>query len=274
MFSAIGFTPISQISETMPTFAEFAKMWDDEKSISRIRNFSPSDFMENRLFSVVFANTNPFLCSPQGHVVEFASRDLFDKIEWPDELTKHLLDDEYAQLQLASGYIEKETSEKIWGPGISPPPRSSLPLFFLRGVYVVSLQNYLTLRRVALKEYTEDELHDAVALSFEIDPVYQVIEQFEGWSICIPNDKVKPPQSWFEDTSPGNWHSENGTKRVSQAELVRKILDGFRENKFSTKQEAFTLYGQSSSIRGFGMAWANAAQTEPQLSKPGRKKDR
>ena len=262
MFCPEGYLIINDLAQLTPLAIDFVKEVNQSQQ-NRFRGISVQDIIENKQFSLLLELSSVHLSSPTGQVVRFASEEIFDKIDFPDELEAVLEPQMEVQLGIQRAHISHEIAVEVYGSDSSESvPRPAMPLFFQRPYYTVTLNNYRTLRELAKKYWKTDDVSEALALSFENDPFWQIIEKFEGWSMCVPKadfaeiltrgPMMKPP---FE----------------SEAELVRKIIHGFDDKSFRTKSEAFGLFSGSASHRKFGMAWARAADQRPELSSPGRK---
>ncbi len=226
---------------------------------------SVNDIIEHQVLSWAFEDCSPRLCSPRGDVIKLDGHGLFDRIDFPPELEEVANEFELASMGLSRAYISSEIQDEMYGEG-KVPPRPSMPLFFNRSQYVVSLRNYKKLKEIALRVYSEGELFDEMGLAFEIDPDWSVFESFEGWAICLPEENFKP------DSSVPRSLPDLGQTKKSRTQLVREIIEGYQSRDFQTKLEARDLYStEAVSVRAFNFAWADAAVTCPELSKSGRR---
>lgn len=146
-----------------------------EWSIEKYPYQTPSDAYENLVFKTILENDALRICSPTGTILK-VSEEILDKIDMLDFFSP-----ESFPISHFAGLVRDESGEVKW---------RGMPLFFERHYYTVSLSNYREYKKVALNEYREEELWDAVCLPFELDPLWHLVEQFEGYSLCAVADKL------------------------------------------------------------------------------------
>lgn len=262
VFCPNDYLTLNEIAELVPPFLDFNNR-KDSIEFSRFEGESLQDMIENKCFSLLLEKSAVHLCSPSGTVVRFWGAEIFDKVDFPKELEPFLDPITEAQLGVRKPIVSHEIAVDYFGvDGSDSMPRPALPLFFQRSYYVVSLKNYRLLRELALRKWNPEEVNDALALNFELDPFWDIIQRFEGWSICAPRDD-------FTDLTSN--HTIEIPKFESESTLVSRILKALELQEFRTKREAFDLVAGSASHRKFNMAWARAAEMKPELSAPGRK---
>ncbi len=269
MFAPEKYVSLKHAYYHAPTEFDFGPAPENfsENTIGQTYNpkMSITDILEHQVLRWAFEDCSPRLCSPKGEVIKLDGHGLFDRIDFPPELEQVADEIELASMGLSRAHISIEILDEMYGEGAAPP-RPSMPLFYNRSQYIVSLKNYKKLKEIALRVYSEEELFDAMGLAFETDPDWSVFEAFEGWAICMPEENFTPESS----------HSRAlpslGQTKKSRAQLKREIIEGFQSKAFQTKQEARELYStEAVSIRGFNLSWADAAETVPEISRSGRR---
>ena len=262
MFCPRDYLTIGELAQFLPSTLDFVGEANQSQP-QRFKGISIQDIVENRYFSLLLNSSSVHLSSPTGQVVRFSSEEIFDKIDFPSELEEFLDPTMEAKLGIHRAHISHDIAVELYGSGASGAhPRPAMPLFFQRHYYTVTLKNYRTLRELAQRKWKADDVSETLGLFFEDDPFWEIVEKFEGWSMCAPRADFSDIIAKGPVTTP---------PYESEAELVRKIIQGFDQRSFRTKSEAFILLAGSASHRKFGMAWARAAEQRPELSSPGRK---
>ena len=136
---------------------------------------TPSDVFENLVFDVILEADALRLCSPEGQILKI-SAEILDRIGVPKELRTQNFPSIYHYMDSVS-----DDCSLRW---------STIPLFFDRMTYTVSLSEYRNLRTLALKEVSEEEIFEFLALGFEADPFWAIVERFEGYSLCAVSDRI------------------------------------------------------------------------------------
>lgn len=169
-------------------------------------NFTRSDAFESFVLNTITENDALRMCLPNGTILKVGS-EILDRVLVSDVLPNETP----PAIQFGDSRNPEETSEKRW---------ASMPLFFVRPYYIVSLENYRALKTAAVnafpKDYSADDIWAATALPFELDPLWGVLGKFEGASLCAIMDRM--PKIILQSSS-----EELGSKTTLKAGRPSKL---------------------------------------------------